>query len=54
MPASLVNDRFCIRQLSCLQNDTQNDYITSALLVEVNISIHPCLLYANMPLSQNK
>jgi len=34
---SLVDVRFCTCQLSCLQNDRQNDHITSALLAEVTI-----------------
>jgi len=32
---SLVDVRFCVRQLSCLQNDRQNDHITSTSLAEV-------------------
>ena len=42
---SLVDVRFRVRQLSCLQNDTtnermtQNDHIASALLAEVIIII---------------
>ena len=42
---SLVDVRFCVRQLCCLQNDrtnkgmTENDHITSALLAEVIIII---------------
>jgi len=42
---SLVDVRFSVRQLSCLQNDrtndrmTENDHITSALLSEVIILI---------------
>jgi len=41
----LVDVRFRVRQLSCLQNDrtnermTENDHITSALLTEVIIII---------------
>ena len=34
---SLVDDRFRVGQLSCLQNDRQNDHITSALLVHNNL-----------------
>jgi len=34
-PPSLVDVRFRVRQLSCLQNGKQNDHITSVLLVEV-------------------
>jgi len=33
----LVDVRFRVRQLSCLQNDRHNDHITPALLTEVII-----------------
>ena len=52
---SLVDVRFRVRQLSCLQNDrtnkrmTENDHITSALLVEVIIIIIIIIIICHRP-----
>jgi len=40
----LVDVRFRVRQLYCLQNDRQNDHITSALSAEVKIIVCTVLL----------
>ena len=43
---SLVDADFRVRQLSCLQNDRQNDHITSALLTKVTMLM--CRYHAKM------